>query len=606
MTDYATLRFTNINSSIIINHAGKDFIWRLQLKKVRTVLAQTNPIVGDLSGNAKKIIYYIKRARKLKADFIAFPELALTGYPPEDLLMKPQFIENNIDALQKIVAASKEITVIAGFVDRNGGIYNAAAIISNGRLIDVYHKRHLPNYGVFDEYRYFKAGKRYPVYELGGINFGVNVCEDIWIEGGPAKIQSLSGAELIININASPYHMGKASFRENLITSRALQCDATIVYVNMVGGQDELVFDGGSLVVDNKGRLLAEGNEFREELITVDLEFQERGRVPSLKDKKELKGILQKDEYVEELRIPPLPARREKPAFRKKKFRRLSEYEEVYNALLLGTRDYVHKNGFNGVVIGMSGGIDSALVATIATDALGKENVHGLFMPSGYTSRESREDAVSHSRNLGIKVLTIPIENIFKSYIETFAGPFKGMGPDITEENLQARIRGNILMAFSNKFGWLVLTTGNKSEMSVGYATLYGDMAGGFAVIKDVPKTLVYKLSEWRNEREGRELIPGRILWKEPTAELKPDQKDTDSLPPYPVLDPILKAYVEDDLSFDEIMKMGCDVECAQKVIRMIDRSEYKRRQAPPGIKITPRAFGKDRRFPITNKYRSF
>ena len=598
--------FTNINSSIIIIHAKEAFIRRPPLKKIRTVLAQINPTVGDLRGNMRKIISCIKRARKLKADIVAFPELAVTGYPPEDLLLKPQFIQDNIDALHKIKAASKDITVIAGFVDGNDGIYNAAAVISNNRLIDVYHKKHLPNYGVFDEYRYFKSGGRYPVYKLRGINIGVNVCEDIWIEKGPAKIQALSGAEVIININASPYHMGKALFRENLITSRALECDAIIVYVNMVGGQDELVFDGGSIVIDSRGNLVAEGSRFREELLTVDLEVRGTEKELTRKDKRELKTLLERNERIEKITIPSAPAQRQKPAYRKKKFRKLPEQEEVYNALLLGTKDYVHKNGFKGVVIGMSGGVDSALVATIAVDAIGKENVHGLFMPSIYTSKESREDACSHGGNLGIKILTIPIDSIFKSYMEILSKPFKGMKPDITEENLQARVRGNILMAFSNKFGWLVLTTGNKSEMSVGYATLYGDMAGGFAVIRDVPKTLVYKLCEWRNEKAGKDMIPERILWKEPTAELKPDQRDTDSLPPYPLLDPILKAYVEEDRSFDEIMKMGCEIECAQRVITMIDHSEYKRRQAPPGIKITRRAFGKDRRFPITNKYRSY
>jgi NAD+ synthase (glutamine-hydrolysing) len=575
------------------------------LRKIRTALAQINPTVGDLSGNVKKIISCIHRAKKLKADLVAFPELAVTGYPPEDLLLKPQFIEDNIEALDKIVEASGDITAIVGFVDKSDGIFNAAAIISNGRLVDVYHKKHLPNYGVFDEQRYFQPGKKYPVYDIGGVNIGVSICEDIWHEKGPAKVQALSGAEVIVNINASPYHMGKARFREKLVTARSLECAATIVYLNMVGGQDELVFDGSSFVIDSEGCLLVKGKPFREDLIVIDIEVRGTGKKLSPGMRKECKAIMREGELVDKIKVP-VSLGRGKPVCRQRKLRGFSEEEEVYNALLLGTNDYVRKNGFKGVVIGMSGGVDSALVTTIAVDALGKENVHGLFMPSMYTSMESREDAFSHAENLGIKILEVPINSIFKSYLKILTKNFKGMKPDITEENLQARIRGNILMAFSNKFGWIVLTTGNKSEMSVGYATLYGDMAGGFAVIKDVPKMLVYKLCGWRNMRAGRDLVPDRILWKDPTAELKPDQRDTDSLPPYPLLDPILKAYVEEDRSFGEIMKMGCDVVCAQKVISMIDHAEYKRRQAPPGIKITPRAFGKDRRFPITNRYKSY
>ena len=576
------------------------------MKKIRVTLAQINPTVGDLSGNVKKIVSNIRKAKKIKADIVAFPELVVTGYPPEDLLLKPQFIQENIDALHEIEAATRDIVAIVGFVDGNGGIFNAAAVISNGKLVDIYHKKCLPNYGVFDEFRYFRIGKRYPVYSLGGVNIGLNICEDIWHESSPVKVQAMSGAEIIININASPYHVGKASFRENLVMTRALQCNAVIVYVNMVGGQDELVFDGGSFVVDGKGAILAKGKQFSEELIAVDIDVQGAKFELSRKDKRELKTLMDKDESIDEIKVPSAFLRKQKPAIKRKRRVNLSSEEEVYRALLLGTKDYVTKNDFTGTVIGMSGGIDSALVATIAVDALGKENVHGLFMPSMYTSKESLEDAYGHAKNLGIKIITVPINKLFKVYTDTLSESFKGMEADITEENLQARIRGNILMAFSNKFGWLVFTTGNKSEMSVGYATLYGDMAGGFAVIKDVPKTMVYELCEWRNKKEGKDLIPERILWKEPTAELKPDQRDIDSLPPYPLLDPVLKAYVEEDRSFDEIMKMGCDIACAQSVISKVDRAEYKRRQAPPGIKITPRAFGKDRRFPITNRYRSY
>ena len=576
-------------------------------KKLRISLAQINPVVGDLSGNTKKIISYIKRAGKLKTDIVVFPELAVTGYPPEDLLLKPQFIKENIEALHNIIAASGAITVITGFVDSNNGLFNAAAIISDGRLVDIYHKKHLPNYGVFDEYRYFKPGRRYPLYTLGGIKFGVNICEDIWHEKGPAKVQALSGAELIININASPYHVGKATFREDMILKRFAECGVPIAYLNMVGGQDELVFDGGSFVLDGKGDIFARGRQFNEDLITVDIEVlraPKRGLSP--KDKRELETIVSKDESIGEIRIPSIPYKGARPEINVKKRIMMPAIEKVYNALLLGTKDYVRKNGFKGVVIGMSGGVDSALVATIAVDALGRESVRGLFMPSAFTSVESYEDVSGHAENIGIKITTIPIDNIYKTYMETLSENFAGTKEDVTEENLQARIRGNILMAFSNKFGWLVLTTGNKSEMSVGYATLYGDMAGGFAVIKDVPKTMVYDLCEWRNAKEKMGLIPERVLWKEPSAELKPDQKDTDTLPPYPVLDPILKAYVEEDRSFDDIMQMGCEPECAIKIVRMIDRSEYKRRQSPPGIKITPRAFGKDRRFPITNRYKSY
>lgn len=575
------------------------------MKNIRIVLAQINPTVGDLRGNARRIISSLKKAKKIDADIIAFPELAVTGYPPEDLLLKPQFVRDTRDALDEIIHASDGMISVVGFVDRGEtGIFNAAAVISDGQLVDVYHKIHLPNYGVFDEYRYFRAGNRCPVYSFRGMTFGVNVCEDIWHADTPAVVQARAGARLIVNINASPYHMGKESFREELVSGLASRCNTAIVYINMVGGQDELVFDGGSFAVDSRGRVMARGRQFREELLTIDLDIPGGENRVTQKIRKQSETSLLKSLSSEQKRIPAFPMPAHRQALRPRRARILKIEEEVYQALVLGTRDYVRKNGFDGVVIGMSGGIDSALVATIACDALEKENVHGVFMPSQYTSRESREDAKRHAKNLGISLFDIPIDGIFRTYLETLSPFFAGKEPDITEENIQARIRGNLLMAFSNKFGWLVLTTGNKSEMSVGYATLYGDMAGGFAVIKDVPKTLVYKLAEWRNRKHGGGLIPARILWKEPTAELRPDQRDTDTLPPYPVLDPILKAYVEEDKSFDEIIRMECDIACVRKIIYMIDHAEYKRRQAPPGIKITPRAFGKDRRFPITNRYR--
>lgn len=576
------------------------------MKQLRVALAQINPTVGDLSGNANKIISYIKRAQRLKADIVAFPELAVTGYPPEDLLLNPGFIRDNLNILEKIKSASKNITVVTGFVDNKTDLYNAAALISNSKIIDIYHKKYLPNYGVFDEYRYFSVGSRFPVYTLNGIKIGVNICEDIWYDNGPSLVQSLSGADVIININASPYHVGKSSLRESLLTGRVTECNAAIVYVNMIGGQDELIFDGGSLVVGNDGKILARGRYFKEELITVDLKISKKKRIITGPSVRKLKNLLLKNEVVESIKVPGQLTFKQKPDCRMRKSRTIKVDEEIYNALVLGTKDYVRKNGFKGVVIGMSGGVDSALVTTIAVDALGKNNVQGIFMPSMYSSKESHKDAHSHAKNLGINISTISIKKIYDAYVTTLSKPFKGTKRDITEENLQARIRGNILMALSNKFGWLVLTTGNKSEMSVGYATLYGDMAGGFAVIKDVPKTLVYDLCQWRNKKACYKLIPDRILWKEPTAELKPDQKDTDSLPPYTVLDPILKEYVEEHRGLDKITNPGCDIKCVQRVINMVDHAEYKRRQAPPGIKITPRAFGKDRRFPITNKYRTY
>jgi NAD+ synthase (glutamine-hydrolysing) len=543
------------------------------MKTIRIALAQINPTVGGIEGNVLKICDYLRKAREQDSGVVVFPELAITGYPPEDLLLKQHFIDDNLEALSRVVENTKDIAAVVGFVDRKDSIlYNAAAIIRNCKMIGVYRKMFLPNYGVFDEYRYFRAGTETPVYRIEDINIGVNICEDIWYPEGPAKYQAIAGAEVILNINASPYHMGKAHLREKMISERASENKVVIAYLNTVGGQDELVFDGGSFVVDKAGEIIARGRQFEEEMIISEIVLDGSGQT----DKKHISP-----------RISSLE-------------------EEVYKALVLGTRDYAVKNDFKKAVIGLSGGLDSSLVAAIAVDAIGKENVTGIFMPSPYTSKESREDAYELSKNLGIKIIEAPISNIFEAYRKNLRAEFKGLPDDKTEENLQARIRGNILMAFSNKFGWLVLTTGNKSEMSVGYATLYGDMAGGFAVIKDVPKTLAYELCKWKNSEEGRAVIPDRVLWKEPSAELKFDQKDTDSLPPYPVLDPILKAYVEDDKSFEDILPSGCDIECTKKVIEMIDRSEYKRRQSPPGIKITPRAFGKDRRFPITNKYRSY
>jgi len=575
------------------------------MKTLRLALAQINPTVGDFEGNVSKIIYYIEEASKAGAQIVAFPELAITGYPPEDLLLKPQFIEDNLDALKKVQENVGDITAIVGFVERKEDIYNAAAIIYNKTIFDTYHKMYLPNYGVFDEYRYFQAGARCPMYKIGDSWVGVTICEDIWYPEGPTRLQALAGAELVININASPYRIGRGKSKENMLSVRAFDSMVIVAYLNTVGGQDELVFDGHSIVIDQSGTVIARGKQFEEDLIVIDLNL-EAVMMRRLRAPRRRQEVMRLEKSaVEEITIPTMKKSAvERMPLQPREYRVLEPLEEIYNALVLGTSDYVRKNGFKGVMIGLSGGVDSALVASIAVDAFGKENVTGLFMPSPYTSKESSEDVHTLKDNLGIKLLEVSIDTIVQSYLNALKMEFRNLPVDTTEENLQARIRGNILMAFSNKFGWLVLTTGNKSEMSVGYATLYGDMAGGFAVIKDVPKTMVYELCKWKNNKEGRAVIPERVLWKEPSAELKADQKDTDTLPPYHVLDPILKAYIEDDKSFEEILSLGCEVECARNVIRMIDKSEYKRRQSPPGIKITLRAFGRDRRFPITNRYR--
>lgn len=573
----------------------------LPMRKFRLAMAQINPVVGDIKGNSKKILSYAEKARKAGAALVLFPELALTGYPPEDLLLKPRFVEDNINALQGLAGKVRGITAVIGFVDREASLYNAAALVHKGKVAAVYHKMHLPNYGVFDEERYFRAGKAPLNFVLNGITFGLEICEDIWFPEGPARAQALAGAEVIVNINASPYHMGKPLIREELLRNRATDNTAIIAYNNTVGGQDELVFDGSGMVVNEKGAVIARGKPFEEDLIITDLDADSVSTARL--QRKRLKAVKRAVTSVRTVDLGILKAGSALPRVPKRKASTFDEKEEVLKALVLGTRDYLRKNGFRHAVIGLSGGIDSTLVACVAALALGKENITGVLMPSRYTSKESIEDATLLARNIGMKTLTIPIEKPFRAYLETMKGPFKGTRPNEAEENMQARIRGNILMALSNKFGWLVLTTGNKSEMSVGYATLYGDMAGGFAVIKDLPKTLVYGVSERINELEGREVVPERVFTKVPTAELRPNQTDQDTLPPYEVLDRILKAYVEEDRSIEEIAALGFGMELARKVARMVDRSEYKRRQAPPGIKITPRALGKDRRMPITNRY---
>ena len=495
---------------------------------------------------------------------------------------------------------------MVGFVDAKDDLYNAAVVIYDGKLAGVYHKIHLPNYGVFDENRYFQAGMECPVYVIAGVGVGINICEDIWYEAGPATAQAYSGAEVLVNISASPYHYGKGDFRERMLGTRASDNVAIVVHNNLVGGQDELVFDGNSLVLDEKGQLIARGKQFEEDLIVVDLDVEAVFRM-RLHDPRWKKGTLLLEEqrwHTTKLVVSKAPSAAPKPPLPQRQLQAHSLPGEVYDALVLGTHGSILKNGFEKVVIGLSGGIDSSLVAVIAVDALGSSNVVGIAMPSRYSSPTSVSDAELLAQNLGIKLLTIPIEKAFQAYLETLAASFEGTEPNVAEENIQARIRGNILMALSNKFGWLVLTTGNKSETATGYTTLYGDMAGGFAVIKDVPKTVVYELARYRNSLASSELIPSTIIDKQPSAELKPDQRDTDTLPPYDRLDPVLAAYVEEDKSVEQIIAMGFDKEVVERAAQLVDRSEYKRRQAPPGIKITPRAFGRDRRLPITNWFK--
>ena len=579
------------------------------MRTFRLALAQINPTVGDLDGNAGKIIRLIEEARAQGADLVAFPEMAIPGYPAEDLLFKPSFIQANLKAMRRVVAASTDIAVAVGFADADSDIYNACAVAYQGELAGVYHKMYLPTYGVFDEDRYFKRGTLCPVYTINGARVGVNICEDIWYPSGPLAVQRDAGAEVIVNINASPYHAGKRSYRERMVATRATDNGLYVAYLNAVGGQDELVFDGGSLIFDQAGELVARGKEFQEDLVVADLDIGAvfRSRLHDPRPRKENPAILQEIGSPQVVPIsqhrpterPPLPPRPDEAP--------VDRLGEIFNALVLGSGDYVRKSGFSKVVIGLSGGIDSSLTACIAVDALGKENVVVVAMPSRYSSEGSIGDTRILAENLGIELWVVPIEPAHGSFLDMLEPHFRGAPPNIAEENVQARIRGSILMAISNKFGRLVLTTGNKSELAMGYATLYGDMAGGFAVIKDVPKTLVYELARWRNEHgHPRNPVPQAVFDKPPSAELKPDQTDQDTLPPYHILDLIVKAYVEDDRSFQEIVDMGFDTQVVKQVIVAVDKNEYKRRQAAPGVKITPRAFGKDRRLPIVNKYRQF
>jgi len=572
------------------------------MKKLRLALSQINCTVGDIEGNSEKIINAIHTAKKYEVDIIAFPELAITGYPPEDLLLKPSFIKKNLAYLEKIAGESKEIISVVGFVDKVEDIYNAAAVLLNGKIVAKYHKNYLPNYGVFDEVRYFQRGNEIVLLNIEGYKIGLSICEDIWYPENPINIQAIEGAELVININASPYHIGKVKDREEMLKVRAKDNIISIAYVNLIGGQDELVFDGNSMVVGPDGIVMSKGKAFEEELVISDIDLDVIFR-KQLKDNRlrNLRAEYRRGERV--LEIPLNYTIRDKTQIISQKIELdQTETEEIYTALVLGLRDYIHKNSFEKVVIGLSGGIDSSLTATIAVDALGSENVKGVLMPSKYTSKESIEDALQLAENLKIETFTIPITEILNTYLKELKPVFKNHQPDVTEENLQARIRGNILMALSNKFGWIVIATGNKSEMSVGYATLYGDMVGGFAVLKDVYKTKVYELALYRNSVSP--VIPERIIEKPPSAELRPNQKDEDELLPYTILDEIIYLYVEEDLSAEDIIKMGFDRKDVEKVIKMIDKNEYKRRQAPIGIRITPRGFGKDRRMPITNRYR--
>lgn len=576
------------------------------MSRIRLALAQINTIVGDLEGNCQKTVDYIRRAEEVHADIVLFPELTIPGYPPEDLVLKKKFLADNRLYLERLKEHAGNIMAIVGFVDGQDKIYNGAAILYQGQIAKVYHKICLPNYSVFDEKRYIEPGHRPLVFDWNDIKFGLNICEDIWVPDGVTESQVFrGGAEIILSLSASPYCMDKRKERLAMGMTRARGVRSIVAYLNLIGGQDELIFDGSSFVLDHRGNILAECKQFGEDFVVADLDVtglrKFRKEDPSFAVfKKDFESPYEVDFVSFENSSPSTPE-----SIPTSIYRPLELMDEIYQALILGTRDYVKKNGFEKVVIGLSGGIDSALTTTIAVDALGAENVICIIMPSKITSQTSLDDAEKLARNLGIKTETIPIDQIYQTYLETLSDLFKDQPSDVTEENIQARIRGNLLMALSNKFGWLVLTTGNKSETSVGYATLYGDMAGGFAVIKDVLKTLVYRLSEYKNRRSKKEVIPVSILTKAPTAELRPGQKDEDALPPYELLDDILERFVEKDMGVKEIIEEGFPRDTVKEVAKMVDQNEYKRRQAPPGIKITPKAFGKDRRMPLTNHYQT-
>jgi NAD+ synthase (glutamine-hydrolysing) len=559
---------------------------------LRIAQAQINTTVGDFRGNLDKIVQWIGRAESAGADLVTFPELALCGYPPEDLLIRRRFRDNNWEALQQLKAHCRGIGVLVGFAHaQDGKVYNAAALLGNSDLLGIYHKIELPNYGVFDEKRYFFPGLGCFVFEMRGSRIAVTICEDIWIPGSVTEMCAMKNeADIVLNISGSPFFAGKLDVRRDIVTRFATTTETTVFYNNLVGGQDELVFDGGSMVVDSEGELIAIARRFEEDLLVTDVKLDGTARERGVWNLAEPLVTLPQGENSPERHYTP-------PSL----VPQLDRVEEIYEALVLGTRDYVHKNGFSKVVIGLSGGIDSALTAAIAVAALGAEYVVGVTMPSKFTSKGTFSDAELVAQNLNVELITVPINEIFQAYLTALEGAFNKGEPGVETENIQARIRGNILMALSNRFCWLVLTTGNKSETAVGYCTLYGDMAGGFAMLKDVTKTEVYELSNYINEKAGKDIIPRSTIDRAPSAELRPDQKDEDSLPPYAILDPILRAYVEEDKAPAEIE--GFDPSVVRDVVRMVDRNEYKRRQAPPGIKITPKAFGKDRRLPITNRY---
>jgi NAD+ synthase (glutamine-hydrolysing) len=567
---------------------------------IRIALCQFNAVVGDLDGNVERIVESLRQAEAGGADVAVFPELAVTGYPPEDLLLKTGFVAGNVRAMLQIAEATNDCVAVFGFVDPALDLFNAAAVCHRGQVAGVYHKRILPNYGVFDEQRYFAAGApATELYEIAGIKVGISVCEDAWSPTGPILEQAAAGAELILNINASPYYAGKLQERERMLAVRAADASVPIVYVNQVGGQDELVFDGASMVFDANGKVVARAGQFTEEILFVDMDVQPAYRKRLLDPRgRTVSALLPTTALTKAPRhdvvISPQPLQPQ-----------LELLAEIYGALVIGTRDYVQKNGFTDVVIGLSGGIDSSLVAAVAVDALGSGHVHGVAMPSRYSTEGSRSDAEDLARNLGIDLRTIPIEPAHDAFGDMLKVSFGGDVQGLTDENLQSRLRAVTWMALSNEFGWLVLTTGNKSELAVGYSTLYGDTAGGFAVIKDVFKTKVYELCAWRNRQSENAVIPQSVLIKPPSAELRPDQVDQDFLPPYEVLDPILLAYVEHDRITSEIVAMGFDAETVRKVVRLVDVAEYKRRQSPIGVRVTPKAFGRDRRVPITNGYRS-
>ncbi|AMW32315.1 NAD+ synthase [Fervidobacterium islandicum] len=578
------------------------------MKKVRIALAQINTTVGDVDGNKQKIIEFIKRAAEYDSDVLVFPEMSITGYPPEDLLFKTHFVQDNIKALEEIAMhVPRSLIAVIGFVDKDGDIYNAAAVVNDGKIVAKYHKNYLPNYGVFDEMRYFQKGNRALVIEFDNVRMGVTICEDIWYPGGPARAEALyADAQILVNLSASPYYQGKLLWREKMLSTRANDNLAVVAYVNLVGGQDELVFDGASIVLNEAGQLLARAKQFEEDLLIVDVDVDsvDKARLKDPRRRQDKLMVTKEDlECIEFVGIP-FERKEKKNKITNRVEPLLSDVAEVYNALVVSLRDYATKNGMKQAVIGLSGGIDSSLVACIAVDALGRENVIGVSMPGPFSSEHSKEDAQLLAENLGIRFLTIPIVDAYNTLLRTLKPVFGDLPFDTTEENLQARIRGVILMALSNKFGWLVLTTGNKSESATGYSTLYGDTAGGYAVIKDLYKTMVYKLSEYVNQKAGREIIPHRVFIKPPSAELRENQTDQDKLPPYEVLDQILKLYVEEDCSVEEIVKLGFDEKTVKEVAKMVNINEYKRRQTPPGPKVTQRAFGKDRRLPITNGYK--